>query len=221
MELSASMMCARFENLQQEVQLLDQGGIDSFHLDIMDGVFVSNFGMGLQDVQCIRCLTQKPLEAHLMVHRPEPYLRLLDKTLVDTVYIYPERDLNPFAALIKIKESGMRAGITVDPSTSVETIYELLNIVDKVVVLTVNPGHAGQTFLPYVDEKILRLLQLKPKFCFDLMLDGACTQERICTYAPLGVDGFVLGTSLLFGHTESYAEQIAAARSFAGLGGLK
>jgi ribulose-phosphate 3-epimerase len=213
MELSASMMCARYDNLKKEIQKLDEAGIDSFHIDMMDGMFVPNIGMGLQDIQCIRANTQKPLEVHLMVCNIMPYLEILKQLNVKTVYIHPEADYHPFATLVKIKELGMEPGIAIDPETSVENVKELLNVSKKLLVMAVNPGRAGQAYLPYIAEKISCLVDMKEKYGFKIMWDGACTENRIREFGANGVDGFVLGTALLFGHDESYTELLKAARN--------
>ena len=143
MKLSASMMCAKMDALGEEVEKLDRAGIDSFHIDIMDGQFVPNLGMGLQDIQCIRRHTQKPMEVHLMVCNNEPYLDIMKKCGVNTVYIHPEGDYHPFTTIQKIRALGMEPGIVIDPGTSVESVLELFNTVYRVIVMAVPPGKAG------------------------------------------------------------------------------
>ena len=100
----------------------------------------------------------------------------------------------------------MIPGIAINPGTSVETVYEMLRIVDKVLVMSVNPGNAGQMFLPYVGEKINRLISLKDQMNIKLYWDGACGADKILKYAPKGIDGFVLGTTLLFGKGRPYGD---------------
>ncbi len=211
-ELSASMMCARFDNLSREVKTLEGAGIDSFHIDIMDGQFVPNFGMGLQDLAYIRKATKKPVEAHLMIKKPDSYLDIFIKNKVDCIYIHPEADYHPSTTLQHIIEAGIEPGIAINPGTSVESIIELLYIVNRVLVMAVNPGHAGQVYLPYVGQKVEKLLALREEYKFDVYWDGACTMDKIETYGPKGVKGFVLGTGLLFGHKETYQELIKKVR---------
>lgn len=214
MKLSASMMCSKMDALGAEVEMLDKAGIDSFHIDIMDGQFVPNLGMGLQDIQCIRRHTEKPLEVHLMVCNNEPYLDIMKKCGVDTVYIHPEGDYHPFTTIQKIISLGMTPGIVVDPGTSVESVMELFNTVQKVIIMAVPPGKAGQTYLPYVGKKVERLLQVRKEYGFRLVWDGACTDEKVSRFAPAGVDEFVLGTALLFNQPRSYEESIRKVREF-------
>ena len=213
-ELMASMMCADFRNLEAEVRELDEGGIDSFHIDIMDGRYVPNYAMSLNDLACIRSLTAKPLDVHLMVEHPINTIDLFTRNLApgDTIYIHPEAEYHPSTTLQKVIDSGLIPGIAINPGTSVETVYELLRIVRKVLVMSVNPGSAGQMFRPYVGAKYEKLLRIKEEMRFEVYWDGACSADRIKRFAPMGVKGFVLGTSLLFGQPRSYRETIEMIR---------
>lgn len=207
-ELNASMMCVNYGNLEKEVRELDEGGIDSFHIDIMDGRYVPNFAMSLNDMSFIASATDKPLDVHLMIEHPNNNIHLFTEKLRkgDTVYIHPEAEYHPSTTLQKIIDAGLIPGIAINPGTSVETVLEMLRIVDKVLVMTVNPGNAGQMYMPYVGEKISKLLELKSKMHFKLYWDGACSKEKIIEFAPRGMDGFVLGTTLLFGKGRRYGE---------------
>lgn len=207
-ELTASMMCADYGNLAQEVKSLEESGIDSFHIDIMDGRYVPNFAMSLNDMRYIAGATEKPLDVHLMIEHPNNLIHLFLKNLRkgDTVYIHPEAEYHPSTTLQKIIDAGMVPGIAINPGTSVETVLEMLRIVKKVLVMSVNPGNAGQMYLPYVGKKITKLLTLKEDMDFEMYWDGACSAERILEFAPKGMKGFVLGTTLLFGKDSPYGE---------------
>lgn len=213
-ELMASMMCANYGNLEQEVRELDEGGIDSFHIDIMDGRYVPNFAMSLNDMRYIAHATKKPLDVHLMIERPNHNIHLFLANLRkgDTVYIHPEAEYHPSTTLQSIIDAGMVPGIAVNPGTSVETVMEMLRIVKRVLVMSVNPGNAGQMFLPYVGKKITKLLSLKEDMDFEIYWDGACGADKILEFAPKGVRGFVLGTTLLFGKDRPYKETIGNIR---------
>ncbi len=211
-ELSASMMCANYANLEKEITELENAGIDSFHIDIMDGSFVDNFGMGYQDMAFIKQLTNKTVDAHLMVKKPYNYLDILFKLGIDIIYIHPEVDPDPATTIEKIHNAGAIAGIAINPGTSLSSIEELLNTVDRVLVLGVNPGHAGRKYLPYVDDKIQRLLMLKNKYNFEIFLDGAVTQERIKFWNPRGVKGFILGTATLFRKDTTFNEALKSVK---------
>ncbi len=209
-ELMASMMCANYGSLEKEVHDLETSGIDSFHIDIMDGRYVPNFAMSINDMRYIAGISKKPLDVHLMIEHPSNNIGLFLSNLRkgDTVYIHPEAEYHPSTTLQRIIDAGMIPGIAVNPGTSVETVFEMLRIVKKVLVMSVNPGNAGQMYLPYVGKKITKLLSIKEDMDFELYWDGACSAGRIKEYAPRGVKGFVLGTTLLFGKDRPYKETL-------------
>lgn len=213
-ELMASMMCADYSNLGKEVRDLENGGIDSFHIDIMDGRYVQNFAMSLNDLRCIRKLTDKPLDVHLMVEHPINTIDLFIKELRegDTIYIHPEAEYHPSTTLQKVINAGITPGIALNPGTSVDNSKMLLTIVKKVLVMSVNPGNAGQMFLPYIREKYDELLAIRKEKHFDIYWDGACGLDKIQQYAPMGVKGFVLGTTLLFGKDKPYKDTLEEIR---------
>ncbi len=209
-ELMASMMCADYGNLEKEVKNLEEGGIDSFHIDIMDGRYVPNFAMSLNDMRYIAGAAKKSLDVHLMIEHPNNRIQLFLESLRkgDTVYIHPEAEYHPSTTLQSIINAGLIPGIAINPGTSVETVMEMLRIVKKVLVMSVNPGNAGQMYLPYVGKKITKILALKEDMDFEIYWDGACSADKILEYAPKGVAGFVLGTTLLFGKEQSYEETL-------------
>lgn len=213
-ELNASMMCANYGNLQKEVADLEKAGIDSFHIDIMDGRYVPNYAMSLNDLVYIRSATTLPMDVHLMVEHPNNNIQLFIDNLNpgDTIYIHPEAEYHPSTTLQKVIDAGLIPGIAINPGTSVETVFEMLRIVKKVLVMSVNPGNAGQMFLPYVGKKITKLLALKDEMDFDIYWDGACGMDKIEKYAPRGIKGFVLGTTVLFGQDRDYADIVKEIR---------
>lgn len=205
-KFAASMMCANYLNLEEEVTNLQKAKIDYFHIDIMDGRFVPNFAMSINDLKCIASISRVPLDVHLMVEHPSNTIDLFTKYLRpnDIVYIHPEAEYHPSTTLKKIFDAGLIPGLAVNPGTSVEYIYEMLNVVKNVLIMTVNPGNAGQMYLPFVERKIKKLVDLKAEYGLELFWDGACGEDKIQKYAPLGIDGFVLGTTVLFGKNRSY-----------------
>ena len=148
--LCPSMMCANYGHLADEVRALDDAGVDIFHCDIMDGTFVPNFTMGVMDVQTIRRYTDKLVDCHLMIENPASKVDWFIKAGADIVYIHPESERYVVKTLAHIKEMGAYAGIAVNPDTSVAQISEILNLCDYVLVMTVNPGFAGQSFIDRV-----------------------------------------------------------------------
>ena len=200
--LCPSMMCANVANLEKEVKDLEESGIDIFHLDVMDGIFVPNFGMGLQDIEYIVNVSSKPCDVHLMVSKPSAYVQKFADIGVRIIYVHPETDWHITRTLQMIKDAGVKAGIAVNPGTSFETVKDILSLVDYVLIMSVNPGFAGQKYLSFVDHK----------FGYQVMVDGACSPEKIKKLSKIGVDGFVLGTSALFGKDKNYTTLIEELR---------
>lgn len=211
--LCPSMMCANYANLQQEIEQLESAGIDVFHMDVMDGRFVPTFGMGLQDVELICKVASKPADVHLMIEEPGNYVEMFARMGVEIIYIHPETDKNPVKVLQRIRDCGKKAGIAVSPGTAVATIEPLLSLVDYIMVMTVHPGFAGQKYLDFVDGKIDSLLKLKGKYHYEILIDGACSPQRIQAWSSKGVKGFVLGTSALFGKERTYNQIVPELRA--------
>ena len=214
MIICPSLMCADFDSLKDEVVTLDKAGADIFHIDIMDGSFVPNFGMGLQDVETVRRNTSKLIDVHLMIDNPGEYVELFVNLGADIIYIHPEADKHPARTLAQIKKLGKSPGIAINPGTSLESIKPLFHLIDYLMIMTVNPGFAGQKYLNYVDEKIKETMHIEERSNFKVMVDGAISPEKIQYLHSLGVDGFVLGTSALFGKNSSYKDLIKEYKGF-------
>lgn len=211
--LCPSMMCASYGNLEEEIKELEEADIDIFHVDIMDGQFVPNFGMGLQDLEYLCSCAKKPVDVHLMIENPGNYVKKFADMGVSIIYFHPEGDVHPMRTIQKIIDCNVHPGIAINPGTAVETIAPLLPYTEYVLVMSVNPGFAGQKYIQSVDDKIKKLVELQKKYHYEVMLDGACSPERIHTLSALGVKGFVLGTSALFGKGRAYSEIIKELRN--------
>jgi len=137
-----------------------------------------------------------------MIEDPGDYVDAFVEAGASIVYIHPESDRHPARTLQRIASLGAHPGLAIDTGTSLESVSELLPLVDYVLAMTVNPGFAGQPYCNFVDGKLGRLAACKEKYSFSLLIDGACSPERIARLSRRGVDGFVLGTSALFGKGE-------------------
>jgi ribulose-phosphate 3-epimerase len=208
-----SLMCADFLNLGKEVDELCEAGADIMHLDVMDGHFVPNYSLSLGDVRAICSRSTVPCDVHLMVTNPSDACEAFIKAGASIVYVHPESDLTINSTLQKIARLGAHPGIAINPGLSFSTVEYMLPVVDYVLVMTVNPGFAGQAYLDYVTPKIVQFAEAKERFGFRLLIDGACSPEVIHQAASLGADGAVLGTSALFGKGRSYAEILAELRA--------
>lgn len=212
---SPSMMCADFANLGKEVADLDAAGADIFHIDIMDGEFVPNFALSWCDFKCIRSITDKPLDVHLMVKNPDVYLPYAFDNKADIIYVHYEAG-NAEKYLNRIKDKGIEAGLAVNPDTALEDFQTLLPLIDKLIVMRVHPGFAGHPPVPEVETKLHQLTQIKDRH-FKIVLDGAVSAEVIEEWSAQGVEEFVLGTaSHIFGpkrNGRSYEEIIQNLRT--------
>ncbi|RCW16203.1 ribulose-phosphate 3-epimerase [Streptococcus gallolyticus] len=206
--LCPSMMCADFENLKEEVSLLNDADVDIYHCDVMDGNFVPNITMGINDIRAVRKNTNKLVDCHLMIENPGNKLDWFIDAGVDLIYIHPESECYVVKSLSYIKDKGKLAGLAINPDTSVETVSEMLELVDYILVMTVNPGFAGQKFIDFTKKKVAKLIELRENYHYKIMIDGACSPEVIQELSEMGADGFILGTSALFGNERTYKEII-------------
>lgn len=206
--LSPSMMCANFSSLATEIDNLNNANVDMYHMDVMDGQYVPNFGLGPEDYSAIRKLTNKPMDVHMMIENPRKYFKLFSDLGADILYFCPDAEPQSARAIDEIHDLGKKAGIAINTGTSFETVKELLPNVDYVLVMTVHPGFAGQPFQDFVMPKLNKFISEKDKYDYVLGIDGAVSVDKIKSLSKKGVDNFILGTSALFGKKDSYKEII-------------
>lgn len=211
--LCPSMMCCDIGQLKTELSNLEDANIDIFHIDVMDGHYVPNLGIGMQTIEYIVDHSAKQTDAHLMVTNPEEYIDQLCAIGVDIIYIHSEVVNHPIRLLQRIKKLGAKPGIAISPNLSISQVEELLPYVEYILVMTVSPGFAGQQYLSSIDHKIEKLVSLKSEYEYKIILDGAIGMNIIEKYRHTAVDGYVLGTSVLFGKDQSYSQIIENLRS--------
>jgi ribulose-phosphate 3-epimerase len=196
MKIAPSILSADFANLQKDIELVEKGGADYIHVDVMDGQFVPNITFGPNIVQAIRPITKLPLDVHLMIVDPENYIPAFAKAGADIITVHVEATPHIHRALQMMKDLGVKAGVVINPGTPVSMIKPVLSMVDQILVMTVNPGFGGQSFINETVDKIVELADLREQndWHYLIEVDGGIVPEtaKICQEA--GADIFVAGS---------------------------
>jgi ribulose-phosphate 3-epimerase len=194
--ISASILNADFSCLESQIQTAAEAGVDWIHLDIMDGHFVPNISFGPPIVTMVRKMTKLPLDTHLMISNPDNFINAFSEAGVDYISVHVENNPHIHRTLQNIQKNGKKAGIVVNPGTPIEAIYPVLHMVEFVLVMSVNPGFGGQSFLPETLEKISTLSKKikAEKLPVRIEVDGGINEETLPLAAKAGVDIFVVGS---------------------------
>ncbi len=197
-EFAASLMCADFMHLGEELRQLQAAGIDRWHFDIMDGHFVPNLTMGPDILSAVRGHSPLPIDVHLMVERPEELVAAVAQAGATRIYFHVESTRTPHRMASAIRDLGCEAGVAVNPATPWESLTTVLPLVEGVLFLCVDPGFAGQSLVPGIDRKIDHFVRHSATPDLQLAADGHIDPKTAKRLVGLGVDGLVLGTASLF-----------------------
>lgn len=212
--IAPSILSADFARLGEEVRAIDKAGADYIHIDVMDGHFVPNLTIGPAVVKALRGASKKPFDAHLMISPIDPYLEDFARAGADIITVHPEAGPHLHRSLQTIRALGKKAGVALNPATPAKTIENVMSDIDLVLVMTVNPGFGGQSFIESQLDKIAAIRKMIDKTGrdIDLEVDGGITPETAPKVIKAGADVLVAGTASFTGGPPKYAENIAAIR---------
>ncbi|MFN4141844.1 ribulose-phosphate 3-epimerase [Aestuariivirga sp.] len=211
--VSPSILAADFARLGDDVRAVDEAGADWIHIDVMDGHFVPNISFGLPVIEAIRPLTRKPFDVHLMISPVDRYLEAFARAGADIITVHAEATSHLDRSLQQIRTLGKKAGVSLNPATPASVLKHVLDRLDLILVMTVNPGFGGQSFMPAMIEKIAEIREMVRGRAIDIEVDGGITRANAADVVRAGANVLVAGSAIF--RAREYAAEIHAIRTAA------
>ncbi len=215
-KLAPSLLSANFAELEKEILKLEKGGADYLHLDVMDGNFVPNISFGPPIIKSIKKITELPLDVHLMIESPERYIKDFVDAGADIITVHEESTIHLHRVIQNIRSFGIKAGVSLNPSTSLNSLEYVIDDLDLILIMSVNPGFGGQSFIPSIKNKIKDTRSLIDEKSLDIILqvDGGIKLDNIEEIVDLGADLIVVGSDIfsatdITSRTKEFKEKIS------------
>lgn len=204
-KICPSLLSANVCNLEKDIKTLDSKNIEILHIDIMDGNFVPNITFGIYQVEAIRKITDAEFDAHLMVEDPDKFVEALVEGGVNGITVHVETCKHLYKTIRYIKSFGIKAGVALNPSTPIHCLEHVLPMLNRVLIMSVEPGFGGQEFIPFSIDKIqiLNRIKIEKNYDFDIQVDGGINNQNIKAVVDAGVNEVVIGSSIFNGDIES------------------